>query len=210
MRDRGTLVGSLVLLSALAAGSYWLAEKARLSDPVARRPGHQIDYFAEHFNLTRMDDKGNALYSVSSARMTHFADDDSTLLTEPEITSARPDNPTVHMRADSGHVTSDAEQVTLLGNVQITRAPSADNPELRAKGTKLLVFPEEDIAKSDEPFEIQHGGSHIWSQTMIFDNTNRTIKMNEGIQARGEAIFEVQHKKSAANATSGSAGTAKP
>lgn len=195
MRDRGTLVGSLVLLGALAAGSYWLAERARLSDPVPRRAGHQVDYFAENFNLTRMDDQGNALYSVSSARMTHFADDDSTILLKPQITSARSDRPTVHMQADTGNVTTDAEQVTLLGHVQITRAPSADNPELRAFGNYLLVLPEEDIARTDQPFEIEHGGSHIWSQTMTFNNTDRTIKMNENTPVRGEAIFEAQHKK---------------
>ncbi|MGA2549385.1 MAG: LPS export ABC transporter periplasmic protein LptC [Burkholderiaceae bacterium] len=197
MRDRGTLVGSLVLLSSLAAGSYWLAERARLSDPVPRRAGHQIDYFAENFNLTRMDDKGNALYSVNSARMTHFADDDSTVLTNPEITSARPDSPTVHMRANSGNVTSDAEQVTLKGGVLITRAATANNPELRASGTYLEVYPEEDIAKSNQPFLIEQGGSRIVSQTLVFDNTNRTIKMNEGVRARGEAIFEPQMHKSA-------------
>jgi lipopolysaccharide export system protein LptC len=209
MRDRGTLVGSLILLSSLAAGSYWLAERARLSDPVARRAGHQIDYFAENFTLTRMDDKGTALYSLASVRMSHFADDDSTVLNKPQITSARPDSPTVHMQADTGNVTSDAEQVTLTGNVRITRAASADNPELRATGNYLLVLPEQDIAKSDEPFEIQHGGSHIWSQTLVFNNTNRTIKMNENVRARGEAIFEPPRKKTApaSSAPSGRAGS---
>lgn len=197
MRDRGTLVGSLLLLSSLAAGSYWLAERARLGDPVPRRAGHQVDYFAENFNLTRMDDKGNALYSVASRGMTHFADDDSTLLTDPQITSARPDSPEVHMQADSGNVTSDAEQVALTGHVVMTRAASQDNPELRATGTYLLVFPEQDIAKSDQPFEIQHGGSHIWAQTMVFNNTNRSINMNENASKQGEAIFEAKRNNAA-------------
>jgi LPS export ABC transporter protein LptC len=116
------------------------------------------------------------------------------VLLQPRITSDRPNNPTVHMQADTGNVTSDAERVFLVGNVKITRAASTDNPELRATGKSLVVLPEQDIAQSDEPFEVQHGGSHIWSQTMLFNNTDRTIKMNDNVHARGEAIFEAQKK----------------
>src|SRR5271170_7301499 len=106
MRERGTLISSLVLLGSLAAGSYWLAVRARLGDAQARPRAHEIDYFAENFTLTRMDDKGSALYAVASQKMSHYADDDSTVLDQPEITSVRPNQPTVHMRADRGNVTS--------------------------------------------------------------------------------------------------------
>lgn len=193
MRERGTLISSLVLLGSIAAGSYWLAVRARLSDPVAHRPGHEADYFAEDFTLTRMDDAGNALYTLSSERMTHFADDDSTVLVKPHVTSVRADQPVVHMTADSGNVTSDAEQVTLTGNVTLTRAATVDDPELKGFGTQLLVLPEQDIAKSDKPFEIVHGGSMVWAQTMLFDNTNRLIRMNDDVKSRGKTVIEPQH-----------------
>jgi len=192
MRERGTLISSLVLLGSLAAGSYWLAVRARLSDPVPHRPGHEVDYFAEHFNLTRMDDAGNALYTLSSERMTHFADDDSTALVKPQLTSVRRDQPVVHMASDSGNVTSDGEQVMLTGHVTLTRAASADDPELKGFGSKLLVLPEQDIAKSDEPFQIVHGGSTVWARTMLFDNTNRLVRMNDGVKSRGHTVIEPQ------------------
>lgn len=200
MRERSTLVVSLVLLGSLAAGSYYLAVRARLSDPQARPRAHEPDYFAQNFTLTRMDDKGAALYAVASRGMTHYADDDSTVLERPEITSVRANQPTVHMSADTGDVTSDAQQVTLKGNVQMVRAATDTDAELRGYGSVLVVFPEEDVAKTDEPFELTHGGSKVWARTMVFDNTNRVVRMNEGVEARGYTIMEPQKPRAAPKA----------
>ncbi len=190
MRERGTLVGSLVILSSLAAGSYWLAVRARLSDAQPHSPGHVVDYFADNFKLTRMDDKGSALYSIAAAKMNHYADDDSTDLTDPGITSARPDQPLVHMHADTGHMTSDAEQVTLKGNVTITRAATDKDSELRGYGSSLFVLPEQDLASSNDPFTFLHGGSKVWARTMRFDNTSRFVRMNDDVEARGYTVIE--------------------
>jgi lipopolysaccharide export system protein LptC len=197
MRERSTLITSLVLLGSLAGGSYWLAVRARLGDPTARPLAHEVDYFSENFTLTRMDDKGAALYDVASAVMKHYADDDSTVLDKPQITSVRANQPTVRMSSDTGNVTSDAEQVTLSGHVQMVRAATDTDAELRGKGTVLVVFPEQDIAKSDEPFELVHGGSKVWARNMVFDNTHRVIRMNEGIEARGLTIMEPQQRHGA-------------
>src|SRR5271155_4367058 len=99
MRERTTLITSLVLLGSLAGGSYWLPVRAPLRDAQPRARAHEADYFAQNFTLTRMDEKGAALYAVASAGMTHYADDDSTVLDRPEITSVRANQPTVHMSA---------------------------------------------------------------------------------------------------------------
>jgi len=66
MRDRATLITSLVLLSGLAAGSYWLAERARLGDAKHDQIGHVPDYFVERFSQIRIDEKGFPLYTVDA------------------------------------------------------------------------------------------------------------------------------------------------
>ncbi len=201
MQDRGTLLTSLTLLSVLAAGSYWLAERARLSDPVAHEPVHEPDYFAENFNLTRMDDKGNALYTMTSKSMTHYPDDDSTSLVGPEMLSARPDQPSVHIRGDTGHVTSDAEQVELMGNVVLKRAGTSVDPPLEAYSSYMKVLPEQDIASTNKPVQVIHGGSKVWADSMEFNNTERSVKMNEGVHARGRTILEPHPRTAQAGGT---------
>lgn len=193
MKERSTLVSSVVLLSVLAAGSYWMAERARLSDVVPRPVGHEVDYFVDNFKLTRMDEQGRPLYDLSAQRMTHYADDDTTDLLAPAVTSIRPDQPVVHMTAEKGHLTEDGEEVTLTGNVHIVRAATATNPELQAFGHSLVVYPETDIAKSTEPFEAIQGGSHLWGNTMVFNNTEHTLDMNDGAKARGHAVLAPHH-----------------
>ena len=109
MRDRGTLVLSVLLTGGLAVGSYWLAQQARLSDPVVRQPGHDIDYIADQITLTRMDETGRAQYVVDATKLIHFADDDSAELTRPKMVGAKLNRPEMRVRADLGKTTSEGQ-----------------------------------------------------------------------------------------------------
>jgi len=193
MRDRATLALSLALLTGLAGGSYWLAERARLADAAAHKPTHDPDYFAEHFALTRMDENGTALYATSADKLFHFPDDDSTTMVSPVMTSSRADRPHTHIRADSGVSTSDADEVRLSGDVRILRDATDTDAALEARTSFLLMIPDDDIARTDRPVQVTHGGSTVWAQSMEFDNTDRFLKINPSTEGRGSAIIEPHH-----------------
>jgi lipopolysaccharide export system protein LptC len=195
MRERGTLVSSMVLLSVLAAGSYWLAVRARLLDPVAKPLSHDVDYYSENFQLTRMDKDGKPNYRLQADHMLHFADDDSTKLVQPSLVTLAPDKPPVHLTAKDGDVTSGGDVVKLYGDVHLLRAPTADDPGLTATASRMTIWPDDDIARTDVPVHAVHGHSTMDGDTMYFSNTDRVLKLDDDV-ANGRTYVTIEpHKK---------------
>ena len=200
MRERGTLVLSLALLSGLAVGSYWLAEQARLSDAAPKKSGHDIDYTASDITLTRMDDQGRAQYVIDAKKLIHYADDDSGELTAPRLAGAKADRPEMRVRADLGKTTSEGEEVRLYGNVVLNRAPWKGAPELVAKSPYMLALPEQEILRTDQPIAVTQGGSHITANGMQYDNGDRKLQLEGGKGGRVHAVIEPRSAREAKTA----------
>jgi lipopolysaccharide export system protein LptC len=200
MRDRSTLVVSLVLLGGLAVGSYWLAEQARLSDTSPKKQGHDIDYTAKDITLTRMDETGRAQYVIDAQKLVHFADDDSGELTQPRLAGAKADRPEMRVRADLGKTTSEGEEVRLYGNVVLVRAPWKGAPELVAKGPYMLALPEQEILNTDQAVDVTQGGSHVAANGMQYDNGYRKLQLEGGKGGRVRAVIEPRSAREARSA----------
>ena len=203
MRDRGTLILSLGLLTGLAIGSYWLAEQARLSDPTVRPKGHDIDYTASGITLTRMDEKGRAQYVIDAKQLVHYVDDDSGELTEPRLVGAKSERPEMRVRADRGKTLADGQQVELFGNVVMKRAPWAGSAELVARGPYMLALPEQEILKTDRPVDVVQGGSHVTANGMQYDNGYRRIELDGGKSGRIRNVIEARSARNARESGTG-------
>lgn len=198
MRERGTLVLSLALLSGLAVGSYWLAEQARQSDAPPKSHGHDIDYTANDITLTRMDDTGRAQYVIDAKKLVHYSDDDSGELTQPRLAGAKAGRPEMRVRADLGKTTSEGEEVRLYGNVVLTRAPWKGAPELVAKTPYMLALPEQEILRTDQPVDVRQGGSRVTANGMQYDNGYRRLELYGGAKGgRVHAVIEPRSKREA-------------
>ncbi|MEO8935206.1 MAG: LPS export ABC transporter periplasmic protein LptC [Burkholderiaceae bacterium] len=192
MRERGTLVLSIVLIGGLAVGSYWLAQQAHLSDAPARKVGHDIDYTAKDITLTKMDETGRAQYVVDAAALVHYADDDSGELTQPRLVGAKVDRPEMRVRADLGKTTGDGEELRLYGNVVLVRQAFKGAQELVAKGPYMLALPDREILSSDQPIEVVQGGSRVNANGMQYDNGHRTLQLDGGKGGRIRAVIEAR------------------
>jgi lipopolysaccharide export system protein LptC len=198
MRERGTLVLSMLLLGGLSVGSYWLAQQARLSDVATRALGHDVDYTADDITLTRMDDKGRAQYVINASKLVHYFDDDSGELTQPRLVGAKADRPETRVRADLGKTTSEGQEVRLYGNVVMVRQPWKGAPELTARGPYMLAFPESEKLSSDQPIEVIRGGSRANANGMKYDNGTRALQLVGG--DNGGRVREVIEARSARKA----------
>ena len=192
MRDRGTLVLSVLLIGGLAVGSYWLAQQARLSDVVPRKVGHDVDYTATGITLTRMDERGVAQYVVDAARLVHYADDDTGELTQPRLVGAKADRPEMRVRADLGKTTGDGEEIRLYGNVVLRRQPWKAAQELVATGPYMLAYPDRELLSSDQPVEVTQGGSQVNANAMQYDNGHRLLQLDGGPGGRIRAVIEAR------------------
>jgi lipopolysaccharide export system protein LptC len=185
MRDRGTLVVSIALCGGLAIGSYWFAQQARLSDPVPRALGHEIDYSAKDITLTRMDKTtGLALYTIDATSLVHYYDDDTGDLTEPRIVGSKRGRPEMRIRAERGHTTADGEEVRLYGNVVVNRAAFATAPPMIAKSEYMLAHPDREVVETDQPVEIIRGGSNVHATGMQYDNVTQQTRFGGTDSAR--------------------------
>jgi lipopolysaccharide export system protein LptC len=198
MRERGTLITSMVLLGALAGGSYWLAVRAHLLDPVEKVATHDIDYYSDDFELVRMDVNGKPRYQLRAGRLYHYADDDSTKLVSPTLMTLGSDKPVVHLSAKDGDVSSGGDVVKLVGDVILKREPSANDPGLVAGASRMTIWPDDDIVRTDVPVHAVHGNSTMDGDTMYFSNTDQVLKLNEDV-ASGRTHMVLEPRKKAAS-----------
>jgi len=172
----------IVLLSLLAALSFWLARSADL--PEGRRDGkqrHDPDSFVENLEVRRMDANGALQYRLTAPHMQHFPDDDSSLLTQPTLDYYRPDQPSMTLSGKNGYVAAKGETVFFWDDVMATRAATAEHPKMVARMPDLTVQPDEGIAFTGSQVEINQGQSWLKGVGMHLDNNNSVLVLKSQV-----------------------------
>lgn len=86
---------------------------------------HDPDYIVTDSTLRKLDNNGNLRYTLHTAEIRHYPDDDTTEFTKPQLISQNAKKPTVTISAERGRATEKGEQIDLYDNVQILRAATA-------------------------------------------------------------------------------------
>lgn len=174
MKYRGSLF-PLLLVGVLAGLTFWLQ---RVTEPGAvdrsGRMRHDPDFVVENFSVKRFDAEGSLQHTLRSTRMDHYPDDDTTVITKPEITFHR--NPPTRLSADSAWVSTDAREVRLEGNVRLARAGEG-RPDTVVATSRLNIFPEDETARGDAAVSITHGLSVVDGAGIAVDNKASTVRL---------------------------------
>src|SRR5829696_6951897 len=76
----------LLLLAVLAAASFWLD---RIVQPPpatgTTRASDDPDYFVDGLSAVRMDEQGRVKHTLRAKKMTHYPEDDVTVLVDPKF-----------------------------------------------------------------------------------------------------------------------------
>jgi len=129
-------------LLALVALTWWLPQRLEIeatpSDAALR---HDPDYIIEHFTAIAMDTSGWRKHELRADKLTHYPDDDSTVLVKPYLIQYVPDGPPTHTRADMGYTNSEGKEILMRGNVRVTRGSASRTPagEVVAQEMKVLL-----------------------------------------------------------------------
>ncbi len=166
----------IAVLAVLAALTFWLQRTVETEE--IRSNGklrHDPDTIAENFEVRRLDQNGQVKYRLTAPYMTHFPDDDTSLLKSPKLIAYRPDAPPLTLLGDNAKVTSKGETVYLWDNVSVTRAATPERLEMVARMPDLTIQPDAGTAFSNSQVVITQGESWIKGVGAQLDNNTSTF-----------------------------------
>lgn len=172
------------LALSLSAGlSWWLyAQLQSTTQPTAPAPRHVVDYYAENFTATAMDDQGKPRHRLEAAKLVHYMDDDTSKLTQPRLQVFEPGTPPWHVRADVGWLSSQGKTVRLEDDVQIHRSAGPHTRPLDAYTTWLLIRPDDGYAETNRPIRTVSTGVEVESVGMQAYLDENRLKLLSGVR----------------------------
>jgi len=166
------------LLAGLAALTFWLDRVVQPTQPASQVAGrHDPDYIVEKLSAVLMGDTGAASYTLAAAKMVHYPDDDSTLLTSPRFVSYGSPKAPVTITASEGVVSAKGDHVYLQDNVRVTRAAYDNASELVMRTTFLHVIPDLHIARTDRSVIVSDDANTVTAEGFEMNSETRVIKL---------------------------------
>ena len=139
------------ILAAVAALTWWLAERYRVDEPrPAAAPAHVPEYYAKNLRTTGMDAQGRPARSLETPRLTRYLDDQSSELETPVLRVYKEGEPPWVVRSERAWVSPDGDTALLQGKVRITRDAAPGIRPVAIDTTNLLVRQRDDYVETAE------------------------------------------------------------
>lgn len=169
---RFRLVAILAPLIALTLASFWVVEVMRRSggDIGGTRARTEPDFYVEKFNYVKMSSTGEAQYHVTGARLTHNPADDSYDVDTPVVRRMRAEGEPMTVTSQRAWINSDSSEIHLRENVHIDRPATPERERFQLQTEHLIVLPDDDVMKSEQPVKLSHGKSTLYGTGMYADN----------------------------------------
>ena len=188
MLTRSALFFPLVLALLLALITFWINLTVEQQGPkIDGSDRHDPDYTMNNFVNTQTDASGKLRYVLAATEMVHYPDDDSTVLQRPRFTQYTIDKPYTQIEGLRGYVSSNGEQVELVDNVKVTRQAFDGKGEMQISTEKLVILPNQDIAKTDAPVVITQAPKTVIHATgMVYDKKHQTVQLLNRVKVHYE------------------------
>jgi lipopolysaccharide export system protein LptC len=170
-------------LFGLIALTAWLSDTAVTPlqvSSVEEEQSHTPDFYMQTYNALVMDERGLPSHRVISPRLTHYADDETTELEQPDVTVYRDIGAPWQIKSERGWVAADNKLVLMSGNVRMDRLKTADNPPMQLRTERLRVMPDDDYAETDKPVSMKTDRQEVHANGM------RAYMAKNQIQLLGE------------------------
>lgn len=186
MSARSLPVLPLAVLMSLVALTFWLNQFVQT--PGARADGnqrHDPDLIVENFTAQALGPTGEVQYTVKASKMSHFPDDDSSLLEIVVFTAIHPNLPPIIAQAPRGRLIAGADEVIMEGGVLVSSEKTETQQPLRLSTPALNIFPDKNLARSTEGVRLDSPTGHLTASTMELNSFTRSVRLE---RARG--IFQ--------------------
>lgn len=183
MRNRLTTFAPLLLAGLLAGFTLWLDRFAQGPERDIVGPSrHDPDYIVEKLSGVRMSETGAASYTLSAAKLVHYPDDDTTLLTAPKFVSYISPKAAMTVTASEGVVSSKGDHVYFQDDVRVTRAAHDGASELVMRTTFLHVVPDHHIAQTDRAVTLTDDANTVTAVGLEMNSETRVIKLLSNVR----------------------------
>ena len=195
IRPRLTTLAPLMLVGALAGLTFWLDRLGQDPDRDLVGPSrHDPDFIVDRLTAVTMNAAGIASYTLSAARMMHYPDDDSTLLTDPTFVSYGSAKAPVTITSNEAVVSSKGDHVYFQDNVRVARAPYAQNSELVMRTTFLHVVPDKHLALTDRSVTINDSITVVTADGFEMNSETGVIRLLSKVRSTYDPAKESSPK----------------
>jgi lipopolysaccharide export system protein LptC len=182
---KNTLITLLLILSiGLSSWSILIGKKSDALAPT--NSSKEPDAYMENVVATILNKQGIPSMKIETPKMVHYADNDMTNISKPHITVYRQSPEPWYINSDFAKATSGVEQILFWDNVVIHHAEDTDNPTTTMTTTLLTVFPNKQLAKTNQPVTVTQPNSILHAIGMLANMNDGTIKLLSN--ARGEYV----------------------
>jgi lipopolysaccharide export system protein LptC len=174
----------LIPLLLLLAGTYWLNQQVQPPGPKSDdRKRHDVDFSVENLASITLDENGHARHMMTTEKMWHYPDDDSTYLDHPHFISIHDKSPPTIISAVTGKVSSHGDEVFLYNEVTVIRLAEFERDKLNFSTEYLHVLPNQDQADTDRPVTIITERDTINATGMTLNNKLQTANLLSNVRA---------------------------
>jgi lipopolysaccharide export system protein LptC len=169
----------LAVLALLVAVTLWLSQLVRA--PQQRASGamrHDPDAIVENFAARKFGKDGRVLYTLAARKMVHYHDDDTALLDAITLEAFEPGQPKMTVTADEGRLERTGARVWIEGHVVLVREGDAKVEPARVTTYRLLVLPDEGIARTSSEVVLDSPSGHVVARGLELDNKARTLTLD--------------------------------
>ena len=187
MGDRFSGWFPLLLLTVLAGVTLWLDHIVQPPAGPRVTASGEPDYIVDGLSATRMDEEGHVKHTLRARKMTHYPDDDLTLLVEPALVTYTDGRSPVTVTARHARVSANGENVYFEDGVRVVRAPHGNRTELVVETNYLHVIPDANIAKTDRPVTIRDAAAVVVASGLELNSESRVLRLQGRVKGTYDA-----------------------
>jgi lipopolysaccharide export system protein LptC len=180
--DRLSIYLPVLLMGALALGSYWLLRATPMppEPPPERAPSHEPDYYMREFAVKTFDVRGELQNELRGAEIRHYPDTDTLEVDEARIRSFNASGELTTARAR--RVTTNADQTVydLTGEAVVVRESV---PRVEFRGEQLRILVQQDRIESSQPVLLIRGNDRITADRLQYDDASRQANLQGRVRA---------------------------
>ena len=188
--DRVSIYLPLLLMGALALGTYWLVRNTPVFGNVeAARPAeHKPDYYMRNFNIKSYDDAGLLKSEIFGTEVRHYPDDDTLEIDQGRIRSIDAAGRVTTSTAKLVLTNGDGSEVQLIGDALIVREAGNDAaglalPPIEFRGEFLHAFVNEERVKSHKPVVMTRGNDRFTGNEFAYNNLDGVAELKGRVRA---------------------------